>query len=416
LPTLKEKSSPYVGFLRHSPPSNILFNTKENVASKSKKDKKDKVSEYLENAAVCTSVSGRLLGGNPTGYSSAFYDYIDHAFENAKRNKKKSSSDVSKESNDSIELLKSLGLLPTTFDDTTLCEIRDHQFVDNFKTIIENLVLPFFASFMKRILFGQGHRLGFNHSLGICEVSHWDDVFDDSACTSNSTNKSCSIHTELNENSPLFTSISSSAKAYHVEQMRQEMSESLTPSETENIRRHLDIESILKLPMITYRSDNVDNSQLETSYPEGEESTNENDCQLEWSWINVPQHEERDGGKLRDEVGPKKKKSQCHNENRKREESGNEHCIICLEPFQDGDRLRILPCNHLFHSSCIDKWLSGSFSYEECITSGCPTCKKTPFVESGELITEVGEVNLDGTVPSWAFTSLGGSLAGNTFD
>ena len=227
LPTLKEKSSPYVGFLRHSPPSNILFNTKENVASKSKKDKKDKVSEYLENAAVCTSVSGRLLGGNPTGYSSAFYDYIDHAFENAKRNKKKSSSDVSKESNDSIELLKSLGILPTTFDDTTLCEIRDHQFVDNFKTIIENLVLPFFASSMKRILFGEGHRLGFNHSLGICEVKHWDDVFDDSTCTNNSTNRSCSIHTEQNGNSPLFTSISSSAKAYHVEQMRQEMSESL---------------------------------------------------------------------------------------------------------------------------------------------------------------------------------------------
>ena len=160
-------------------------------------------------------------------YSSAFYDYFDHAFENAKRNKKKSSSDVSKESNDSIELLKSLGILPTTFDDTTLCEIRDHQFVDNFKTIIENLVLPFFASSMKRILFGEGHRLGFNHSLGICEVKHWDDVFDDSTCTNNSTNRSCSIHTEQNGNSPLFTSISSSAKAYHVEQMRQEMSESL---------------------------------------------------------------------------------------------------------------------------------------------------------------------------------------------
>ena len=67
----------------------------------------------------------------------------------------------------------------------------------------------------------------------------------------------------LDENSPLCMSVSSSAKAYHAEQARQEMNQarsvntSLTLSETENIRRNLDIESILKLPIVTYQSDST---------------------------------------------------------------------------------------------------------------------------------------------------------------
>lgn len=43
-------------------------------------------------------------------------------------------------------------------------------------------------------------------------------------------------------------------------------------------------------------------------------------------------------------------------------------CPICLGEFEKGDRVRVLPkCNHGFHVSCIDKWLSSH--------SSCPNCR-----------------------------------------
>ncbi|CAM0907846.1 unnamed protein product [Alopecurus aequalis] len=51
--------------------------------------------------------------------------------------------------------------------------------------------------------------------------------------------------------------------------------------------------------------------------------------------------------------------------------SGNnseEACGICLEDYDNGDMLRLLPCKHEFHVACIDPWLTkwGTF---------CPVCK-----------------------------------------
>lgn len=56
-------------------------------------------------------------------------------------------------------------------------------------------------------------------------------------------------------------------------------------------------------------------------------------------------------------------------------ESGSqqEGCRVCLEEFQDGDALRLLPCLHKFHTSCIDQWFKHS--------SACPICKHS-IVES----------------------------------
>lgn len=42
-------------------------------------------------------------------------------------------------------------------------------------------------------------------------------------------------------------------------------------------------------------------------------------------------------------------------------------CCICLERFSIGDRLRIVPCRHCFHSCCIMLWLN------RC--NLCPLCK-----------------------------------------
>lgn len=42
-------------------------------------------------------------------------------------------------------------------------------------------------------------------------------------------------------------------------------------------------------------------------------------------------------------------------------------CTVCLEMLDDGDKMRILPCLHQFHATCIDKWLSQQAT--------CPVCK-----------------------------------------
>ncbi|MCO5575480.1 hypothetical protein L7F22_029281 [Adiantum nelumboides] len=48
--------------------------------------------------------------------------------------------------------------------------------------------------------------------------------------------------------------------------------------------------------------------------------------------------------------------------------SNSSQCPICLIDFKDGERIRVLPkCEHGFHVSCIDTWLSKH--------SSCPTCR-----------------------------------------
>ncbi|KAG2729096.1 hypothetical protein I3760_01G235000 [Carya illinoinensis] len=49
-------------------------------------------------------------------------------------------------------------------------------------------------------------------------------------------------------------------------------------------------------------------------------------------------------------------------------------CCICLAKYVDDDELRELPCVHVFHVECIDKWLK--------INALCPLCKS----EVGECI------------------------------
>ena len=48
--------------------------------------------------------------------------------------------------------------------------------------------------------------------------------------------------------------------------------------------------------------------------------------------------------------------------------SSNDKCLICLEIYKIGNQVLYLPCSHLFHSTCIMRWLLKD--------SKCPICKK----------------------------------------
>ena len=42
-------------------------------------------------------------------------------------------------------------------------------------------------------------------------------------------------------------------------------------------------------------------------------------------------------------------------------------CTICLSEFEDSEDVRRLPCMHLFHTACVDQWLSSN--------KRCPICR-----------------------------------------
>jgi len=49
---------------------------------------------------------------------------------------------------------------------------------------------------------------------------------------------------------------------------------------------------------------------------------------------------------------------------------GREICPICIVDFEEGDDIRVLPCegNHRFHQTCVDPWLLK-------LSSSCPICR-----------------------------------------
>jgi len=50
---------------------------------------------------------------------------------------------------------------------------------------------------------------------------------------------------------------------------------------------------------------------------------------------------------------------------------GTETCPICIVDFEEGDDLRVLPCDgkHRFHKDCVDPWLLE-------LSSSCPICRE----------------------------------------
>ncbi|PYH47305.1 putative RING finger protein [Aspergillus saccharolyticus JOP 1030-1] len=48
--------------------------------------------------------------------------------------------------------------------------------------------------------------------------------------------------------------------------------------------------------------------------------------------------------------------------------NATKECVICMDEFNGQDVIRPLPCDHIFHSSCLDPWLT---TRHAC----CPLCK-----------------------------------------
>ncbi len=65
------------------------------------------------------------------------------------------------------------------------------------------------------------------------------------------------------------------------------------------------------------------------------------------------------------------------------ESIGRETCPICIVDFDDGDDVRVLPCEgkHVFHQACVDPWLLE-------LSSSCPICRhgKKPAIPQPSLL------------------------------
>mmetsp|Transcript_15523 Transcript_15523/g.23120 ORF Transcript_15523/g.23120 Transcript_15523/m.23120 type:complete len:140 (-) Transcript_15523:58-477(-) len=46
----------------------------------------------------------------------------------------------------------------------------------------------------------------------------------------------------------------------------------------------------------------------------------------------------------------------------------NQECMICMSDYEEGNKVRILPCMDKFHLNCIDQWLSKCKNF-------CPLCR-----------------------------------------
>ena len=49
-----------------------------------------------------------------------------------------------------------------------------------------------------------------------------------------------------------------------------------------------------------------------------------------------------------------------------------ETCVICLDGLDENDKIRKLPCKHVFHKKCIDQWAF-------CNKMTCPICNDDIF-------------------------------------
>lgn len=72
------------------------------------------------------------------------------------------------------------------------------------------------------------------------------------------------------------------------------------------------------------------------------------------------------------------------------DEFKGESCCVCLSRLKKGDDMRVLPCLHIFHRACVDRWFNEW-------TKTCPLCRFS-MGEEMKLHAGLGEVLTDDMV------------------
>ncbi|KAG1890256.1 hypothetical protein F4604DRAFT_1568195 [Suillus subluteus] len=89
---------------------------------------------------------------------------------------------------------------------------------------------------------------------------------------------------------------------------------------------------------------------------------------------------------------------------------GRETCPICIVDFEEGDELRVLPCEgkHRFHQTCVDPWLLE-------LSSSCPLCRQDFHALETMLSGDAGDRDALSVFPSNRRISQAPSVQQNRF-
>lgn len=89
---------------------------------------------------------------------------------------------------------------------------------------------------------------------------------------------------------------------------------------------------------------------------------------------------------------------------------GHETCPICIVDFEEGDELRVLPCEgkHRFHQTCVDPWLLE-------LSGSCPLCRQDFHALETMLSGDTGDRDALSVFPSNRRNSQAPSMQQNRF-